>query len=106
MSRDRETFMITAWKKFLGLPVLAAACSTDLPNAPPLPDIRMQYAAFTEWSPPINLGGPVNSAAGELNSVVSTDGLSLYLTCDVRCPGYGGFDIWVARRADVGDPWG
>jgi hypothetical protein len=69
---------------------------------------------FSEWSAPVNLGPVVNSPGGDFFPVVSRDGLSLYFTAP-SCPetpipgcrpGYGGWDIFVAQRASVSDPWG
>jgi hypothetical protein len=61
---------------------------------------------FSDWSPPVNVGMPVNGAGVvEQEAFISKDGLSLYFSCD--CPGgFGGNDIWVSRRATVGAPWG
>ena len=67
---------------------------------------------FSSWSAPVNLG-PVNSPTGDFFAYISKDGLSLYFssqTCLPRpfpgCrPGYGGKDIFVSQRANVGDPW-
>jgi len=67
------------------------------------------YAAaaskFSDWSAPVNLGAPVNSAFNDFGQAVSKNGLSLYLTSD-RPGGFGDTDIWVSQRASVDDPWG
>lgn len=61
---------------------------------------------FSDWSAPVNLGPPVNTAFAEQAPAISKDGLSLYFHC-LDCPGgYGGFDIWVSERASVEAPWG
>ena len=61
---------------------------------------------FSDWSAPVNVGPPVNSAFAEMNPFISKDGLSLYFTC-FNCPGnIGGSDIWVSQRASVNDAWG
>jgi hypothetical protein len=61
---------------------------------------------FSDWSAAENLGPTVNSALVEVDPFISKDGLSLYFSCN-NCPGgYGGYDIWVAQRASVNDPWG
>ena len=57
-----------------------------------------------EWSTPVNLGAPINSAAGEMNATLSPDELSLYLTSD-RPGGFGSTDIWVARRDCTDCAW-
>jgi Tol biopolymer transport system component len=66
-----------------------------------------QAMAFhdAEWSVPVNLGLTINTAAGEMNAAFSPDELSLYFTSN-RAGGFGGTDIWVARRACQDCPWG
>lgn len=110
-------------RNFTALAVLAVvgACGTESPESPT--GLRSGVAAdgvadgpprFSDWSAPVNIGSPVNTASGEFNPVVSRDGLSLYLTCGTsaagaRCPGFGGLggsDIWVSRRANTDAPWG
>jgi hypothetical protein len=62
-------------------------------------------ARFSDWSAPVNVGPPVNTALIEQGPAISKDGLSLYFQCS--CPGgLGGIDIWVSQRATVDDPWG
>src|SRR6185312_2922634 len=52
---------------------------------------------FADWSAPVNLGPPVNTAAGNFGSFISKDGLSLYFSCDLACPDrIGGFDMFVS----------
>jgi hypothetical protein len=60
---------------------------------------------FSDWSAPINLGAVVNSAFSDQQPAISKNGLSLYFTSN-RPGGLGGFDIYVAQRASVDDPWG
>jgi hypothetical protein len=75
--------------------------------APPLVAVDIQAQRFggsSEWSVPVNVGAPVNSAAGESNAAMSSDELSLYLTSN-REGGLGLTDIWVSQR-ECGDcPW-
>jgi hypothetical protein len=59
----------------------------------------------SEWSAPVNLGAPVNSAANEMNAAFSPDELSIYFV-STRAGGLGNGDIWVARRDCVDCPWG
>jgi Tol biopolymer transport system component len=59
---------------------------------------------FSDWSAPQNLGAVVNSSANEQHAALSPDGLSLYFSTD-RSGGAGGFDLWVARRANPTAPW-
>lgn len=84
-----------------------AACRTDTTSA------RVEASLvgandpdqFSDWSAPLNLGSPVNTAAGEAGAFVSKNGLSLYFT-STRPEGCGGFDIWVSTRESVDDAWG
>ncbi|MFH1881141.1 MAG: M56 family metallopeptidase [Planctomycetota bacterium] len=54
---------------------------------------------------PINLGPAVNSSAFDGGPIISADGLELYFTSN-RPGGSGSFDIWVATRETIQDPWG
>lgn len=61
---------------------------------------------FGPWTAPVNLGPPVNTVFTEVDPFISKDGRSLYFSCP-DCPGgFGGYDLWVSRRASVNDPWG
>ena len=86
------------------VPVLVA-CAGDrqLPLATEAPALHQLDAA--EWSEPVNIGAPVNSAANEFNAALSPDGHSLYFNSPNRPGGLGGGDIWVARRDCLGCPW-
>ena len=57
------------------------------------------------WGPPVNLGPTINGSAGENAPWVSLDGLELYFV-SYRSGGYGGADIYVARRKTTNDSWG
>jgi Tol biopolymer transport system component len=57
------------------------------------------------WRPPVNLGGPVNTAYREDNPDTSADGLVLLVTSN-RPGGFGGSDIWMSRRTKIEDDWG
>ena len=66
---------------------------------------------FGDWGAPINLES-VPGTSSELNTpsndgcpIQSPDGLSLFIASN-RPGGFGGQDIWVARRASKDDPWG
>ena len=76
----------------LGLGLVA---SVDPPSA---------RADFT-FGQPVNLGSPVNSQYGDYMPYLSPDGLEMYF-CSNRPGGYGGYDIWVTKRAGVQDVWG
>jgi hypothetical protein len=84
---------------------LIVSCGSE--SDPPLVGVRAQANAFgnAEWSAPVNVGAPVNSAASESNAAMSPDELSLYFTSD-RPGGHGALDIWVSRRACIDCPWG
>jgi Tol biopolymer transport system component len=60
-------------------------------------------ADFT-FSEPVNLGVPVNSTTGDFGPCPSADGLSLYF-CSNRSGGYDAYDLWVATRPTMNDPW-
>lgn len=63
---------------------------------------------FSEWSPRVNIGAPVNTQFLENQAFLSKDGLSLYFTrleC-VTCSTGAPQNIWVAHREKVDDPWG
>ncbi len=57
------------------------------------------------WGPPVNLGLQVNSTKLEGFPWVSSDGLELYFLSG-RAGGYGGFDLYMSRRATMNDSWG
>ncbi|HET7038395.1 MAG TPA: hypothetical protein VFH97_00825, partial [Gemmatimonadales bacterium] len=86
--------------------VLALACRAQTLDPGPGPVADLAAAdQYSEWSAPENLGPPVNTTSGEFNAFISKDGLSLYFNCDTRCPGFGGFDIWVSRRQSPEAAW-
>jgi Tol biopolymer transport system component len=66
---------------------------------------------FSEWSAPVNAES-LPGTSSELNTtfndgcpIQSPDGLSLFIASN-RPGGYGGQDIWVARRASPDQPYG
>ena len=61
---------------------------------------------FSDWSPPVNIGPPVNTGLAEIAPVLSKDGLSLYFVRTASAGGFGGQDIWVSQRASIDDAWG
>lgn len=98
----------------LVLALTIAGCRGDsgtLPSEPRHGVLASRHAAdepprFSDWSAPVNLGPPVNTAFTEQAASLSRDGLSLYFHC-TGCPAnIGGADIYVSQRAHVGDPWG
>jgi WD40-like Beta Propeller Repeat len=75
---------------------LLLACGGE----PDQPIVGLQAHSFAnfEWSAPVNLGPPINTAFVENNAELSPDGLSLYFGSN-RPGGFGLVDIWVSRRA-------
>lgn len=61
------------------------------------------------WTDALNLGPAVNSAYGDGIAYVSPDRLQLFFSgisyCTIRPGGYGGADLWMARRSSPFDPW-
>lgn len=56
---------------------------------------------FESWSPPVNLGPAVNTAANEAPSYLSSDGRVLFMTSD-RAGGFGSGDLYVTTRKRMG----
>ena len=50
------------------------------------------------WTPPVNVGAPLNSTAAEQQPSLSGGGLTL-LFASSRAGGFGGTDIWMSTRA-------
>jgi Tol biopolymer transport system component len=92
--------------------LLAAGCRSDSTGTPPAvvrgllasEDAADDPRRFSDWSAPVNLGPVVNTASIEQGESISKDGLSLYFH-SVRPEGFGGADIYVSHRAQVGDAW-
>jgi hypothetical protein len=82
---------------------MLAGCGAE--SSPVASRLEAMSFANSEWSEPVNLGAPVNSAANEMNAALSPDELSLYFV-STRAGGLGGADIWVSRRASLDAPWG
>src|SRR5881296_2239332 len=60
---------------------------------------------FGDWSAPVNVGPPLNTAYNDNYAVLSRDQLTIYFTSD-RPGGFGGDDLWLATRESVDSPWG
>ena len=60
-------------------------------------------SANDAWSPPINLGAPLNSSSAELLPALSRDGRTLLFT-SARPGGLGNVDIWMSTRLPMGAP--
>ncbi len=50
------------------------------------------------WTPPVNVGAPLNSPAAEQQPSLSSGGLTL-LFASSRAGGFGGTDIWMSTRS-------
>ncbi len=57
------------------------------------------------WGQAVNMGPKVNSPQQDTHPRVAPDNLELYFI-SARPGGYGGFDIYICRRATASDPWG
>lgn len=91
-----------------GLPLLlmVGGCDRATPTSVALPIGELRSAVgpvWSDWSEPMNLTA-VNSSAQDNQPTLSPDQLSLYFASS-RAGGYGGNDIWVARRASLDSPW-
>ena len=71
-----------------------------------LPSSNAPGQQFSDWSSPVNIGLPINTALAEMAPCLSKDGLSLYYVRTAAAGGFGGMDIWVSQRASVDDAWG
>lgn len=64
---------------------------------------RNAFADFT-FSEPTNLGSSVNTSSRDGLACTSADGLSLFFASQ-RSGGYGSWDLYIATRATIEDPW-
>ncbi|MBL8826530.1 MAG: protein kinase, partial [Planctomycetaceae bacterium] len=67
--------------------------------------LRQRDKLDAPWGPPQNLGQQINSAEDEQGVNLSPDGLALVFSSN-RAGGKGGFDLYIARRKQMNDPWG
>jgi len=67
--------------------------------------VSMRETTEDDWSTPVNVGLPVNSAVDETQPCISADGLSLFFGSYRRPGGIGGTDLWVSTRATVYNTW-
>jgi hypothetical protein len=82
--------------------ILTGACQPDSDHV--LFAVRAHAVHGSDWTPPVNLGAPINTMANEAGPTLSHDGLALYFASN-RTGGAGGNDLWVARRACDNCPW-
>lgn len=71
----------------------------------PLTPTEMLTSPDWEWSPPVNLGRPINTEDNEGTPFLSADGLSLFYQSK-RPGGEGDLDLWESRRASANEPFG
>ena len=64
------------------------------------------FEGFSEWSSPVNLGSPLNTAAEESAPAFSDDGLSLYFNRNPNLPEDNDEDLYVSRRSTRREEWG
>jgi len=57
-----------------------------------------RHSVHDPWTPPVNVGAPLNSTAAEQQPSLSSGGLTL-LFASSRAGGFGGTDIWMSTRA-------
>ncbi len=57
-----------------------------------------------EWGGPVNLGGVVNSASGDLEPSLSPDKRAVVFASQ-RAGGYGDWDLWMTTRKTQSDAW-
>jgi len=68
--------------------------------------VATRAATEDEWGDPVNLGPTINSSSREGGPDISADGLTLHFSVLDRAGGYGGQDLWAAKRSTTNDPWG
>ena len=60
--------------------------------------VSTRQSVHEPWSPPVNLGPPVNTQFAEFQPNLSHDGRTLLFIAGVGRGGLGGFDIWMTTR--------
>ncbi len=65
-------------------------------------DIYFAERLGNDWSEPVNLGAPVNTAAWEAQPSISFDGKTLYFASN-RSGGHGNMDLWYTRMDENGN---
>jgi Tol biopolymer transport system component len=87
--------------------VIACDRATPLPvETKQVPrSISADAFADAEWSAPVHLPAPINSASSDLGPDLSPDELSLYFGSN-RPGGSGDVDLWAVHRDCLDCPWG
>ncbi len=67
--------------------------------------ISRRVTSDEPWGDPENLGAILNSTSDDWTPFISPDGLVLYFSSFNRPGGYGGTDIWMAKRASLSYLW-
>ena len=62
--------------------------------------VATRDSTLDDWSTPVNLGSPVNTAFGEQNAYLSSDNLTLFFASD-RPGGSGGLDLYMTMRTKL-----
>jgi len=84
---------------------LLLACQPDAAGPRPSSNVQPRFSFSADgWSAPVNMGPIINSSDADVNSALSPDGLSLYMTSS-RPGGLGVTDIWVAHRDCIDCDW-
>ncbi len=64
-------------------------------------DLYFSEVRDGRWTPPANIGSPINSKGWESQPSISANGQAIYFTSS-RSGGVGGKDIWVSHRKSSG----
>lgn len=101
---ERRIKMIADYKKtprprWAGATLLLAALACIV-----LTNAYVAKADFT-FGTPANLGPTINSSYEDIDSSISSDGLSLYFGSYRRPGGYGNWDMYVTTRDTINDEW-
>lgn len=94
------------WGLYVAPDGLTMLYSAILPGGLGEIDLWMRLRDTTQdpWSPPVNLGAPVNSSSIESAPCLSPDGLTLVFESH-RSGGGGSADLWMSRRGGIDQPW-
>ena len=88
---------------FMIFTLCSNVATTDLHESPhDNCDLYISYNQNGKWSPPKNMGEPVNSRFYETQPSISFDGRTIYFVAQLP-GGYGGLDIYKSTKNDNGD---